>query len=40
MEYGRAAAANQVFSVLVITVLLPEDVAFSPFAISLLSDAA
>jgi len=40
MEYGRAAAANQVFSVLVITVLLPEDVASSPFAISLLSDAA
>ncbi|PYU24397.1 MAG: hypothetical protein DMG32_14025 [Acidobacteria bacterium] len=40
MEYRRAVAANQVLSVLVITVLLPEDVSSSPFAISLLSDAA
>lgn len=40
MEYRRAAAANQVLSVLVITVLLPEDVSSTPFAISLLSDAA
>jgi GGDEF domain-containing protein len=40
MEYRRAAAANQVLSVLVITVLLPEEVSSTPFAISLLSDAA
>ena len=40
MEYRRAAAANQVMSVLVIIVLLPQDVSSSPFAISLLSDAA
>lgn len=40
MEYRRAAAANQVLSVLVITVLLPEEVTSSPTAISLLSDAA
>jgi GGDEF domain-containing protein len=40
MEYRRAAAANQVLSVLVITVVLPEEVSSTPFAISLLSDAA
>jgi GGDEF domain-containing protein len=40
MEYRRAAAANQVLSVLVITVLLPDEVCSTPFAISLLSDAA
>lgn len=40
MEYRRAAAAGQVLSVLVITVMLPEDVSSAPFAISLLSDAA
>lgn len=40
MEYRRAAASNQVLSVLVITVLLPEEVSTSPIAISLLSDAA
>lgn len=40
MEYRRGAAANQVLSVLVITVLLPEEVASTPSAISLLSDAA
>jgi GGDEF domain-containing protein len=40
MEYRRAAAANQVLSVLVITVLLPEEVSSTPVAISLLSDAA
>jgi GGDEF domain-containing protein len=40
MEYRRALAANQVLSVLVITLLLPEDVSSTPMAISLLSDAA
>src|SRR5690348_13903943 len=40
MEYRRAAAANQVLSVLVITILLPEEVCSTPIAISLLSDAA
>lgn len=40
MEYRRAAAADQVLSVLVVTVILPEDVSSTPFAISLLSDAA
>jgi GGDEF domain-containing protein len=40
MEYRRAAAADQVLSVLVITVILPEDVSSTPLAISLLSDAA
>jgi GGDEF domain-containing protein len=40
MECRRAAAAGQVLSVLVITVILPEDVSSTPFAISLLSDAA
>jgi GGDEF domain-containing protein len=40
MEYRRAAAANQVLSVLVVTVLLPDEVASTPAAISLLSDAA
>ena len=40
MEYRRAAAASQVLSVLVITVMLPEEVSSTPFAISLLSDAA
>jgi len=40
MEYRRAAAANQVLSVLVITVILPEEVSSNPLAISLLSDAA
>lgn len=40
MEYRRAAAADQVLSVLVITVILPEEVCSTPVAISLLSDAA
>ena len=40
MEYRRAAAADQVLSVLVITVILPEEVSSTPFAMSLLSDAA
>jgi GGDEF domain-containing protein len=40
MEYRRAAAADQVLSVMVITVILPEDVSSTPLAISLLSDAA
>jgi GGDEF domain-containing protein len=40
MEYRRALAANQVLSVLVITLLLPEDVSSTPMAIPLLSDAA
>jgi GGDEF domain-containing protein len=40
MEYRRAVAANQILSVLVIIVLLPEDVSSSPLATSLLSDAA
>jgi GGDEF domain-containing protein len=40
MEYRRAAAADQVLSVLVITVILPEEVSSTPFAKSLLSDAA
>lgn len=40
MEYRRAAAADQVLSVLVITVILPDEVSSTPFAISLLSDAA
>ena len=40
MEYRRALAANHVLSVLVITLLLPEDVSSTPIAISLLSDAA
>ena len=40
MEYRRAAAAGQVLSVLVVTVTLPEEVSSTPFAISLLSDAA
>ena len=40
MEYRRAAAANQVLSVLVVTVLLPDEVCSTPVAISLLSDAA
>ena len=40
MEYRRAAAADQVLSVLVITVKLPDEVATTPFAISRLSDAA
>ena len=40
MEYRRATAANQVLSVLVVTVLLPDDVCSTPIAISLLSDAA
>jgi len=40
MEYRRAAAADQVLSILVITVILPEEVSSTPFAISLLSDAA
>lgn len=40
MEYRRAAAADQVLSVLVITVTLPEDISSTPLAISLLSDAA
>jgi GGDEF domain-containing protein len=39
MEYRRAAA-DQVLSVLVITVILPEEVSSTPFAKSLLSDAA
>ena len=38
--YRRAAAADQVLSVLVITVILPDEVSSTPFAISLLSDAA
>lgn len=40
MEYRRAAAASQVLSVLVVTVLLPAAVSSTPTAISLLSDAA
>lgn len=40
MEYRRAAAADQVLSVLVITVILPDEVSSTPSAISLLSDAA
>ena len=40
MEYRRAAAADQVLSVLVITVILPEEISSTPFAKSLLSDAA
>jgi len=40
IEYRRAAAAGQVLSVLVVTVILPEEVSTTPFAISLLSDAA
>jgi len=40
MEYRRAAAADQVLSVLVITILLPREVSSTPAAISLLSDAA
>lgn len=40
MEYRRAAAANQVLSVLVVTVLLPAEVSSTPAAISVLSDAA
>jgi hypothetical protein len=40
MEYRRAAAADQVLSVLVITLTLPEEVSSTPFAKSLVSDAA
>src|SRR5437016_9239010 len=40
MEYRRAAAAGQILSVLVVTVLLPDEVCSTPVAISLLSDAA
>ena len=40
MEYRPAAAADQVLSVLVITVILPEEVSSTQFAVSLLSDAA
>ena len=40
MEYRRAAAGGQVLSVLVITVMLPDEVSSTPSAISLLSDAA
>jgi hypothetical protein len=40
MEYRRAAAANQVLSVLVISLILPEEVSSTPLAISVLRDAA
>lgn len=40
MEYRRAAAANQVLSVLVISLILPEEVSSTPLATPLLSDAA
>lgn len=40
MEFRRTAAADQSLSVLVITIILPDGVSSTLFAISLLSDAA
>jgi hypothetical protein len=40
MEYRRTAAADQALSVLVITIILPEEASSAPVVISLLSDAA
>ena len=40
MEFRRATAAAQALTVMVIVITLPEDIASTPFAISLLSDAA
>lgn len=40
MEYRRATATAQALTVLVVIVRLPEDISSTPFAVSLLSDAA